>query len=100
MARNLLTPKLNEKVLRGACRGALRRRADVAEVHDVADPAIGPGTTPTVVAFACLKIDSTQKSGNKYVVVELANNPDLCEGAQSAGVGPSYGVITPARLVQ
>ncbi|WP_181321960.1 TadG family pilus assembly protein [Trinickia symbiotica] len=62
---------------------------------------INPGASTAVVAFACLKIDSANWQGSsKYIVVELASNPDMCQGMGSSGIGPAYGALTPPRLVQ
>ncbi|WP_181885668.1 TadG family pilus assembly protein [Trinickia dinghuensis] len=62
---------------------------------------INTGASTAIVAFACLKVDSANWQGSsKYVVVELAANPDMCQGMGASGIGPAYGALTPPRLVQ
>ena len=70
----------------------------------VSVPVVGSITTgapQTVVAFACLHILSASWQGSyKYVTVQMSADQSKCTVANSGGVGPNYGAITPPRLVQ
>jgi hypothetical protein len=49
-----------------------------------------------VIAFACMKILSASQA-QKTVSVQMANG---CKAMGSGGSGTTYGVVTPAKLVQ
>jgi len=60
---------------------------------------VGTGYQP-VVAFACVRILKADNGSKPYILVQMSNLPDKCQAANSGGVGPNYGAITPPRLVQ
>ncbi|CAM2343135.1 pilus assembly protein TadG-related protein [Burkholderia vietnamiensis] len=53
-----------------------------------------------ILAFACVHIDGAVGGSSKYIQMEMTNNPDKCQASGAGGVGPYYGALTPARLVQ
>lgn len=56
-------------------------------------------TFQPIQGFACLHILGADQ-GAKTITVQMSNNADKCQTENASGVGPSYGAITPARLVQ
>lgn len=58
------------------------------------------GAYSTIVAFACIHILSATNGSNPYVTMQMSNDPSHCQPPGASGVGPSYGAITPPRLVQ
>ncbi|WP_230944444.1 pilus assembly protein TadG-related protein [Burkholderia territorii] len=53
-----------------------------------------------ILAFACVHIDQAVGGSGKYIQMEMSNNPDKCQASGAGGVGPYYGALTPARLVE
>lgn len=53
-----------------------------------------------ILAFACVHIDQAVGGSGKYIQMEMSNNPDKCQTSGAGGVGPYYGALTPARLVE
>lgn len=53
-----------------------------------------------ILAFACVHIDQAVGGSGKYIQMEMSNNADKCQASGAGGVGPYYGALTPARLVE
>ncbi|WP_434718335.1 pilus assembly protein TadG-related protein [Paraburkholderia sp. A1BS-2L] len=58
------------------------------------------GSSQAVVAFACLHVLGAKNGSNPSVTVQMSADQSKCTVANSGGVGPNYGAITPPRLVQ
>ncbi len=79
------------------CSYAGNKSCEYVIVPVVAD--LNKGDQP-VVAFGCMRILSAAGGSDKSIVVQLSANADKCQAANSSGVGPSYGVFLPGRLVK
>ncbi|MEX3983336.1 TadG family pilus assembly protein [Paraburkholderia sp. EG287A] len=67
----------------------------------VVDSVANPGQNQTIEAFACLHIINEVGNGtNAHIVAQMSADQSKCQAANSGGVGPNYGAITPPRLVQ
>lgn len=90
-SKNALYPVVN------ACSGAGNKTCEYVRVPVV--ETIDTHSRQPVLAFACVRILSAAGGSGKYILFQMSADPTNCQ-VSGSGVGPNYGVSTPARLVQ